>query len=89
MMVCKADASSGSISYAQAVREAIRVGGCNASRATAIGACYGAMFGAVAPSAESGHGVPAPWVGLLGDGGELLHLARQLVDLRKDAASKL
>jgi len=70
--------STGSPSFAEAVREAIRVGGCNVSRAGVIGAVYGALLG----GSDETVGVPSGWTALVRDGEALLDMAQRLVLLR-------
>lgn len=73
-------------SFAEVVRAAIRIGGCNSSRAAVAGAIIGAHHGI-----GDSMGVPHEWIGQIKHGRNMLALARSLVQLRDQpaAASRL
>jgi len=64
--------------YVDAVRDTIRLGGRNASRAMVVGACLAAL--AAANGVEDI--VPLEWISTLVHGEQLVKLAKALVGLR-------
>lgn len=71
-------------SYVRAVRDAIRGGGCNTSRAGVVGATLAAMTcGVSSTSTDPIDWLPVPldWIRRLRDGQELIQMARGVADL--------
>lgn len=79
---------SSSDAYTRVVRDAIRGGGCNTSRAGVVGATLAAST-CGATGAEPAEWLPVPldWIARLRDGKELLRLARAAADLSTAEAS--
>ncbi len=69
--------------YVRAVRDAIRGGGCNTSRAGVVGATLAATCVISSASADPSDWLPVPlhWISRLRDGQELLRLARGVANL--------
>ncbi|CAH1271126.1 Hypp4567 [Branchiostoma lanceolatum] len=60
--------------YVSAIRTTIRAGGCNSSRSSIIGACFGAQVGV--------EGIPADWRAKTLRYEQVLELARRVVSNR-------
>ena len=69
--------------YVRAVRDAIRGGGCNTSRAGVVGAVLAATCVTSPASTDPSDWLPVPldWISRLRDGQELLRLAKGVADL--------
>ena len=73
--------------YTRAVRDAIRGGGCNTSRAGVVGATLAAAVCAASGTPAEWLPVPLDWIAQLRDGQTLLRLARGVADLAAETST--
>ena len=82
------EGGEGPPSYVEAVRDALKVGGCNASRSALVGACVGSAAVSCGSTEESNTvmagGIPLGWVERTWNGGRVLELAGELGRVRAE-----
>lgn len=66
------------LSYADAIRRVIMVGGCNCSKANFVGACLGAAYG-IEIDSDKGLGIPIEWIDKTDKGWEIFAMALERV----------